>query len=163
VPQADEEAFAFPVGQTGVGIAVLAEAQQGGLVGRLDGQEAHGPAPRPGNVKRLARGVTGDPARNELVRLRHDAQLAVLAEIAAGEVEGVDDLVLAAAGKEALAVGREAESVERLVEGGAADDPLPLQVNDDDLVLAVAAVQGGQPAAVGMQGEVDREVAEEDL
>src|SRR5712691_7780619 len=75
----------------------------------------------------------------------------------------MDDLELAAAGEQVLAVGREAQPVKRLIEPDVADDLLALEIDNLNLVVAVASVQHRQPAAAGVEGQVDGKVAEPDL
>jgi len=81
------------------------------------------------------------------------------------EGEGVDDFILAAAGEQRLAVGREAEAVERLVEADPAYDSRMVlaQLDDDDFVFALAGVKDGGPLAVRVQCDIDGEVAEGEM
>src|SRR5690349_10994243 len=75
----------------------------------------------------------------------------------------VNHLVLAAAGEELGTVRGKAQAVPRLVERDPAEDFWLSQVKDHYLVPPVAGVERGEPMAAGVQGQVDREVAQLDL
>ena len=85
----------------------------------------------------------------------------MVAEQTVGEGKLMDQCRLGTAGEQRLAVGRKAQAVEGLVEEDAGGLLCAAQVHDDDFVIAVAGVEGGEPFAAGVQGEVDGEVAEQ--
>src|SRR5262249_57152258 len=122
-------------------------------------------APGAGDEEVLAGGVEGQPTDDELLRVGGDLAPPALAQQAFFESEGVHYFELPAGGVEGPAVGRPGQPVEGLVDGDPAGDLLLAggQIDDDDLVGAVAGVQGGEPGAGGVQREVDGEVAQREL
>ena len=158
-PQADKEPFAVGRERAGVGIALLAERHLAVLLGLGDGHDADGVAPGAGDEERLAVAGNRHASRDELLGGRRDGKAFSFAEQAVVELERVHDFKLAAAGVELAAVG-EAEAIEGLIEVDPADDARGLEIDDHDLVLAIAAVNGSQPATRGVEGEIDRKVAE---
>ena len=125
--------------------------------------DRHGVAPGVGHVQRLAVGAAGQARRHELVGRLADRQFLVVAQIAFAEGELMHHLELAAAGKQPLAGRVEAQAVKRLVERDARRDAVAFEINQHDLMLAVASVQHGGPRLVGMQGDIHRKVAQLDL
>src|SRR5947208_631657 len=76
----------------------------------------------PGGEEGATARVDVHAADDELVGLLGDAELLVAGQPAAVEAEGVDDLVLAAAGEQPPAVGRPAQSVVGLIDAGPRHD-----------------------------------------
>jgi hypothetical protein len=72
----------------------------------------------------------------------------------------VDDLELAAAGEEPLAVRGEAKAVKGLIECDPASDPRPFEVNEHHFMGPIPGVEDGEPLAIRVQRQVDREVAQ---
>src|SRR5262249_17706201 len=108
-------------------------------------------------------GMDGQAPGDEL--LIRELQRLGFAEIAVSTGEGMDDVKLAAASEQRLAVGREGEAVERLVDNHTAAN-LVLLVGDverDGFVRAETRVQDGQPLAAGVQRDVHRKIAKLDL
>src|SRR5262249_59397737 len=119
-----------------------------------------GVAPGAADEERLPVGADRQAAGDELLGLGRDRDLPRVGQEAVGEVEAVDDLVLAAAGEEAAAVGGEADAVERLVDAGAADDGTgragagpAADVHDGDFVFAEAGMQDREPLAARVDGD----------
>src|SRR5262249_21289194 len=81
------------------------------------------------------------------------------------ELIGVNDLKLAAAGEQGFAIRRKAQSIITLIDSHPADDfwPRSFDMYDGHSMIAIAGVQDRQPFAAGMQGHVDRKIAELDL
>ena len=104
-----------------------------------------------------------EPGDDAPVRLVHDLHVAPRGEAAALEREDVQDPVARAAADKGLAVRRDGDAAEGLVEGRGGHDPPGRQVDDPDLVLAVARVKNGGQPSVGIDRHVDREVAQGDL
>jgi hypothetical protein len=97
--------------------------------------------------------IDGHTARDKLCKLH----TAVLAQVPVVEVKSVNDLLLATAGKELLAVGSEAKSIESLLHLGPVDNGLSFEIEGDDFMLPEAGVKNGKPTATGMKGDVHRE------
>ncbi len=162
IPQAHEKTLPLGVDDAGVGIAILAQRHEDAILRPIQRQDADRVAKDASRTQRLAGGIEreagGDKLRVGQLDLPWPGQEAV------GDIERMDRVELAAAGKERLAVGRKGEALERLRQRHpAADARLAAHFDDLDFVRAVAGVQGRQPFTVGMQREVDGKVAQLDL
>ena len=146
-------------------VSPLLQFQEAPFVGVVERHDAHGMAPQAGGEKRPAVGIRGQTGRNERLQAVAHADRAVPLQQARVEGPGVDDFRFAAAGEQRLAVRREAQAVECLIDRHAAGDPLPiaLERDDGDFMRAESCVQCRQPLSAGMQGQIDGEIAEQYL
>jgi len=83
--------------------------------------------------------------------------------LAAGKMEGMDPFVSRAGAEEPRAIPGESEAVERFVDLRPGCDCFFGEIQDDNFVLTVAAVEHGGIPALGMQSEIDGKVSDGNL
>ena len=113
---------------------------------------------------RIAREI-GGTARGllEAIRAEEGRDFPVRGQVAFAEREVMHHLATRAAGEQALAIAREGHAVERLVQRRARDQFAGGNLDDDDFILPVAAVEHGRELAAGMHRDVHREITEGNL
>ncbi len=115
------------------------------------------------DVKRLAvaaaRQARGDSG---LLAAKHVNRFSP-GESAIGEMEPIDDIVLAAANQKRLTIGREAEAVEGPRQRDLRRHFARGQIDDGDHVRPIARMQHRGEFALGMDGDIDGEIAQFDL
>src|SRR5579884_2228045 len=121
--------------------------------------------PQPGGEQVLALRIDRHAAGNKSFELASHAKPPMMGEQAVVEIPGMDDFLFAAAGKQPFAIRRKAQTVKRLIDFYPANDLLGIawKCDDDNFMSPVASMEDSEPMAAGMQGHVNRKIAERQL
>src|SRR5205823_6484030 len=120
-------------------------------------------APEICNVKGAAVRAHGEAAGDAAPGRVAQSDGGMIGELAVRKAEGVNDFRRRTRREKPAAIMRKAEPVKRFLEFRPGDDGAGGEVEHDDFMCAVAAVQHGGELSARMQCEIDRKIADRNL